>query len=128
MKTDEKGQIAILKVKLEALKKGAITSTPDVPVRYDLVVDWQGKMRRAQVKYADARSHASGAVYLDLRRRKRCYTDAEIDVLLVYIPQLDAVCWFGREWFHHKAALALRVAPTKNGQKRGCLMAKDFIW
>src|SRR5438552_488649 len=88
--TDQKGQLACLKVQEEAHRKGAVVSFPTTPARYDLVLDYRGKLYRAQVKYADGKtSHAQGSVYVDLRRRKRRYTNKEIDVLLVYIAQID---------------------------------------
>jgi hypothetical protein len=127
--TDRKGQIAIAKVQIEAAKKGAMVLLPTTPERYDLVLDWQGKFYRAQVKYADCKTaHAQGSVYVDLRRRKRVYTKDEIDVLLVYVACVDKLCWFGPEVFHEKCAVCLRVQPTINGQKRGCRMVEEFIW
>jgi hypothetical protein len=81
------------------------------------------------VKYSNGKSqHSQGAIRLDLRRRKRCYTKEEIDVLLVYVPKTEKVYWFGPEYFHQRAALQLRIARTRNGQKKGCLMAESFIW
>jgi hypothetical protein len=127
--TDQKGQIALLKVQLAAAKNGSFVFLPSVPCRCDLVLDYQGRLYRAQVKYADCKAqNARGAVRLDLRRRKRCYTRAEVDVLLVYIPQIDRVCWFGPEIFDETINLQLRMLPTRNGQKRGCLMVEDFVW
>src|SRR5262245_59457284 len=116
--TDQKGQIALVKVQIEALKKGAVVLLPTTPERYDLVLDWQGKYYRDQRKYADARtSHAHVNVLVYLQRRNRRYTEEEIDVLLVYVPQIDKICWFSPAAFHNKTALCLRVHPAKNGQK-----------
>jgi len=127
--TEQKGQIALLKVLIEAAKKGAVVSLPTTPSRYDLVVDYQGKLYRAQVKYADGKSrHSHGAIRLDLKRRGRCYTRDEIDVVLVYVPQVDEICWFWPDTFHNKTSLYLRVLPTRNGQKNGCRMIDQFLW
>src|SRR5436190_11647603 len=121
--TDEKGQIALLKVQIEAARKGAVACLPTTPARYDVVLDYQGHLHRAQVKYAAGKSQRSqGAVRVDLRRRKKCYTAAEIDVLLVYVPQIDRVCWFDREVFENRSLLHLRMTPAKNGQANGCRM------
>jgi hypothetical protein len=69
--TDQEGQIAFLRVQIEAARKGARICLPTAPARYDLVLDYQGRLYRAQVKYADGNSQRSqGAVRLDLRRRK----------------------------------------------------------
>jgi len=127
--TDLKGQIALLKVQIEAARKGAVVCLPSTPARYDLVLDYQGKLYRAQVKYADGKSQRSqGAVRLDLQRRKKCYTAEEIDVVLVYVPQVDRVCWFNRNVFENRSLLHLRIAPAKNGQTNGCRMIDEFLW
>jgi hypothetical protein len=128
--TEQKGQIALAKVLLEAGKKGATAYIPvSMQSRADLLLEWQGKFYRCQVKYANGKTqHSQGAVRLDLRRRKRLYTKEEIDVLLVYIPQTDTVYWFGPEYFHQRNALFLRIAQTRNGQNKGCLLVDNFIW
>src|ERR1051326_7542672 len=126
--TDQKGQIALLKVQLAAARNGALVFLPSVPCRYDLVLDYKGKLYRAQVKYADCKAQNSeGALRLDLRRRKRCYTRDEVDILLVYIPQIDTVCWFEPEVFDNTINLQLRMLPARNGQQRGCLMVEKFV-
>src|SRR4051812_49123896 len=119
--TEQKGQIAFLKVQIEAARKGAIIAPPTTPARHDLILDYRGKLYRVQVKYADSKSSTSvGAVRVDLRKRKRCYSQEEIDVILVYVPQVDKVCWFTPEAFHNKVGLQPRLHPAKNGQRRGC--------
>ncbi len=130
LSTDEKGQIAVCKVCVEAIKRGAELYFPTTPVRYDLIMDYQGKLYRAQVKYADGKCHhATGVIPLHLRKRKgRCYTRDEIDVLLVYIPSIDRVCWFGPEIFDNKMVLHLRLTPARNNQRSGCLMVQDHLW
>ncbi len=129
LSTDANGEIACLKVRIEAIKKGIVVFQPPPYVRCDLLLDYQGKLYRAQVKYADAKSQNSqGAIRLDLRKRKKCYTKDEIDVVLVYIPQIDKICWFPPEVFHNKVGLQLRLLPAKNGQKNGCRMVDDFLW
>ena len=127
--TEQKGQIAFLKVQEEAVRKGAIVLLPTTPERFDLVLYYHGQFHRAQVKYADGKTpNAQGGVRLDLKRRKRLYTEDEIDILLVYIPQIDKVCWLPPSAFHNKTAVCLRLKPTKNGQKTGCWMVDDLIW
>src|SRR4051812_37653001 len=128
--TDQKGQIALVKVQMQALRKGATVYLPTTPcLRCDLVLDYQGKLYRTQVKYADAKCpHARGAVRVDLRRRKRRYTQDEIDVLLVYVARIDRVCWFWPSMFHNKAAIHIRTDPAGNNQMSGCCMVEGFVW
>jgi hypothetical protein len=81
------------------------------------------------VKYAGAKSRrAQGVVPLHLRRRKKCYSADEIDVLLVYLPQIDKIGWFGPEIFNNRAAIHLRLLPTRSGQKKLCRMVDEFVW
>jgi hypothetical protein len=127
--TDEKGEIAVLKVRLRAFELQWAVLVPTIPRRYDLVLEREGTFVRAQVKYADCPApHATGALQLDLRRRKRIYTRDEIDALLVNIPQTDKVYWFPPEVFHQKMVLHLRLLPAKNNQRNRCLMAADYVW
>jgi hypothetical protein len=129
LSTEQKGQIALAKVLIEASRKGVVVSQPTTPARYDLILDMGGRFYRAQVKYAGGKSPRSqGAVRLDLRKRKRCYTREEVDVLLVYLPAIDKVCWFSAELFHNRTGLFVRLQPALNGQKMKCLMAVDFVW
>jgi hypothetical protein len=72
--------------------------------------------------------HASGSILLHLRRRKRRYTKEEIDVLLVYVPQLDQVCWLPPDEFHNRSSVSFRVKPARNGQRKRCRMIEDYIW
>ncbi len=52
----------------------------------------------------------------------------EIDALLVYVPKIDRICWFGPEVFNGRGALSIRIAPCKNKQVKGCLLAKNYLW
>ena len=56
MTTDQKGVIAFARVLIEAAKKEIPVSVPTLPARYDLVLDYGGRLYRAQIKYADSKS------------------------------------------------------------------------
>jgi hypothetical protein len=129
LKTEDKGQIAFLRVQVEAVWKEATVLLPTMPRRYDCVLEWGGQFFRCQVKYADCKApHSQGALQLDLRKRKKTYSRDEIDVVLVYVPQIDKVLWLPPEIFHQKAMLYLGWLPAKNNQRQRCLMAEDYIW
>lgn len=137
MTTDEKGELAQLKVQLRALEKGLLLSRPTTPARYDFIVDDGRSFQRAQVKWGGCpASHASNAVQVDLRKdarggaglKQRRYLKHEIDLVLVYVPQTDQVLCFGPIQFHGKAALVIRYAAPKNGQRTGVTFANDFVW
>ena len=137
MTTNEKGELAMLHVQLRALEIGALLSKPlRESCRYDLIVDWEGKLYRAQVKYCDrSSSHSTGAVVLhsgNITRGGRhsfpCYTAEEIDALLVYVPKIEQVLWLPPAQFDGKRNITIRYRPSLNGQSKGCLRSEDFIW
>ncbi len=126
-----KDLIACLKVEMLAAMKGAIVSRPTTDfARYDRIIDWNGKLYRAQIKYVSVPAgNCEGAVQLNLRKNGGAfYSREEIDALLVYVPQTDSVYWFGPEIYHGRSTLQLRYAPAKNGQLINCLMAEAHLW
>jgi hypothetical protein len=137
MDSKRKGRIALLKVQLRAVERGCMTSVPSSDdCRYDLILDEEGVLRRAQVKWGGmVCSHAAGAVQVDLRKddgkrgqKRRLYSADEIDVVLVYVPQVDRVAAFTSEHFAGKTALIVRLEPPKNGQQKNLRMLQDFLW
>jgi hypothetical protein len=131
-----KGEIAIRKVELRAMELGVMLSKPVFEGgRYDCVIETGGRLYRAQVKYANGKCsrRTSGAVNVNLRKqikkdRNHPYDESEIDALVVYVPKIDTVCWFGPEIFSGKQSLSIRLAPTKSGRVKGCIAAKDYLW
>jgi hypothetical protein len=66
MTTEQKGQIALLKVQIEAENKGAEVFLPNKQSRTDMVLAYRGKLYRVQVKYADGKpQNSQGAIPLD---------------------------------------------------------------
>lgn len=135
-----KAEVAKLKVELRAAEKGWITSRTIEGVRYDLVLDDRSRLYRVQVKYVSGvSSNAVGCVQVGLRRwagdgrdqqrgRTRIYTAGELDALVVYIPQVDKLCWFGSDVFANRPSFNLRYEPARNGQKTGVILVQDFVW
>lgn len=138
MTTGDKAHLALLKVQERALQIGAIVSLPAAEgKRYDAVIDWSGRLYRAQVKYADGKvgSASSGSVAVSIRSVSRdrkvhstYYTKEEIDVLLVYLPAIDRIVWLGPEIFHGRRNLSIRYVPSRNSQTAGCLFADSHLW
>ena len=132
--THQKGEIAQLKVMLRAIEKGVVLSRPLIDSRYDFVLDDGQKLERIQVKYASGKApHSQGSIKINLkswegRKLRRKYCPSEVDALLVYIPQIDEVLRFETDIFCERASFTVRIEPTRNGQVRGVLNAKDFIW
>jgi hypothetical protein len=102
-----------------------------------LILDDGLKLYRTQVKYGDryGTKQARGVVPVELSKWRsrggtplRHYSASEIDLLLVYVRKIDRVLWFGPEVFDGRKALAIRIEPSINNQKKGCLMAAAYIW
>lgn len=133
----KKAELARIKIELRALELEVVCSRPvtECGGRYDCLIDWKGKIYRAQIKYADGFGSklSGGKISLHLSKPKgrgvsRPYTEDEIDVVLVYMPKLDQVLWIGPELFNGKHILTIRYEPSKSGRKEGCHMAQDLIW
>ena len=130
--TAQKGELALLRVLHRAVEKGWIASRPTRDCRYDLVLDYRERLLRVQVKYAGRQPwDCPGVVSLDLTnggKRNRTYLDNEIDAVVVYVAPANVLIWLGPEHFHGRRAMHLRYAPTRSGQKTGCLMIDDLVW
>lgn len=133
--TQAKGEVACLKFDLRALEKGGISSKPIIDVSYDRILDIDHSIYRVQIKYADCQDkRIEGAVHIDLRKTTKTgkillYKESEIDVLVVYIPVIDKLCWFDdKKIFINRQGISLRYLPAKNNQKEGCRMIEDYIW
>src|SRR5215475_6086455 len=130
-----KAEIAMMKVGMRALQLGASVSKPIFEgARYDYIIERNGKLYRAQVKYADGKvSRVGGSVYVNLRKQIKKdknypYNENEVDALVVYVPKIDKICWFEPDVFCGKQGLIIRISPAKNGQIKGCLAAADYLW
>jgi hypothetical protein len=137
MNINNKGDIAVAKVCLRALEKGCVVSKPTSDaVRYDLIIDDNGKLLRAQVKYA-GNAKQKGVARLSLEKnyyRKSgiktvLYNSSEIDIILAYIPAIDKICIFTSDDFENKRGFYIRYEPTTNGQKIGISrLAENYEW
>jgi len=134
--TNMLGEYAIAKILLRAIEKGVTIFRPVIECRCDLILDDGLKLYRAQVKYAGRSSKkARGVVPLGLSKWRNggrsvtpCYRASEIDLLLVYVRKIDKILWFGPEVFDGRKNLFIRIAPCRNNQVKGCLMASEYIW
>ena len=123
-----KGSIAELAVAFRLMKDGWQILLPyGEHVRYDLVAEKKGRFVRVQVKYVTAKN---GKLYVNCQSSNNWsvlpYTAEEIDVIAVYEPMSESVYFVPVEKIR-KAAMVLRVAPTKNGQKARVRFANDFL-
>lgn len=132
--TNIKGQLAVSKAELRAIELGYLPSRPLFDGRYDLIIDTQKELQRIQIKYANGKSsNSSGSVVVKLEyedRKKRLYTyqENEVDALIVYIPQVDKLCYFPKDIFIGKRKMNIRISPSKNNQIKGTIAAEDYYW
>ena len=130
------GQIAQNKAELRAIEKGYIVSKPiHECVRYDMLVDDGNSIKRLQVKYAGGKqTNSTGSCKVDFRKmsingtKRKYYTKDEIDGVLVYIPEIDEICYFPIEVIEYKTSLTIRYVDAKSNRTKDVTFAKDYIW
>lgn len=132
--TNVKGQLATSKAEIRAFELGYLPSRPLYDARYDLVIDDGKSLLRVQVKYADAKpTNSMGAVVVKLEyetRRKKVHTykNNEVDALVVYIPQIDKLCYFPKKVFVGRRKFNIRISRSKNNQRKRVIAAADYYW
>lgn len=124
------GEITEQQVALEFLKQGILISKPLVQSsRYDFVADINKKLYKIQVKtgtfkensylqFATSTSHTNTQGTLNLS-----YNADDVDF---FATMHENQCYLIPYKLCGKRAQRLRFAPSKNGQTKGILFAKDF--
>lgn len=128
--TTFKGDVAEILAAAELVARGYIVSRPLTNgASYDLLVDVNGKILRLQVKRISR--HANGTMRVNLssskyhRGRTRVLYDGRVD----YVIGVDCLerRFYAIGGEHLKRVeIAIRDAPTKNGQVQGTRSASDF--
>ena len=129
--TDQKGAIAEAAVALAALASGIGVARPLADERSDLILELPTGLVRVQCKWA--RRHGDVIMVWCRRCRRgpdglirRTYKPGEIDALAAYCPETHACYLLPAELAVNRAAVGLRLAPTRNNQKAGINWAKDY--
>ncbi len=95
--------------------------------RYDLVTEKNGVFKRIQVKYATPKN---GAIELRVRSCNNYnvlrYSPKDIDIIALYSPETNKVYFVSMNSIKNKSLCKLRLAPTKNKQKKFIVMASKF--
>ena len=60
--------------------------------------------------------------------KKNGYFSNEVDAIIVYIPQVDKLCYFPIEMLEGKTSLTIRYEDSKNNQQKNIVFAKDYEW
>lgn len=124
------GEITEQKVALEFLKLGILVSKPLVQSsKYDFIVDINHKLYKIQVKtgtfkenayleFATSTSHTNTQGTLNLP-----YSEEDVDF---FATMYEGQCYLVPYNLCGKRGQRIRFVPTKNGQTKGILFAKDF--
>ena len=132
LSTHFKGEITEQLVAIEFLKMGYMVSKPIVQSsKYDFVIDVNHKLYKIQVKtstpkeensfieFTTSTSHTNTTGTINLS-----YTEEDVDF---FATMYDGQCFLVPYSKCGKRSQRLRLLPTKNGQIKGVLFAKDFI-
>lgn len=122
-----KGETAQLKCQLRASEKGYIVSIPSTEVSYDLVLDdGKSNLLKTQVKFCNRRHSESNSLELALYNTKSNrphYTSSQIDLLLVYVLEIDKVLAYKENIFHEKKTITINLTD-----KNSKFHYSKFIW
>lgn len=130
------GLIAQNKAELRAIEKGYLISKPVTDCsRYDMIVDTNDGLKRVQVKYAGSKPvNSTGSCLVDFRKvsingkERNGYSKEEVDAILVYIPNMDKICYFPIDLVENKTSLTICFERPKNNQTKGIVLVEDYIW
>ena len=124
------GEITEQQVTLEFLKQGILISKPLVQSsRYDFIADINNKLYKIQVKtgrfkeesyleFTTSTSHTNTKGTINIS-----YSEDDVDF---FATMYNGQCYLIPYRLCGKRAQRLRFVPTKNGQTKGILFAKDF--
>lgn len=133
MNTNEKGGLGESRFVYELTKHGYKVSLPlGHDASYDMIIDKDGALQRVQVKSVESsddvvqvkttRTYTSGD-----RIVTRTYSPTDFDQLAVFDRRGDQCYLVPINLVANKTMISLRLTPTKNNQKKGILLAGDFV-
>ena len=99
--------------------------------RYDLIFDTGSRLMRIQCKWA---GRIGEVIVVRTRRSRRGpeglihrhYLPDEIDAVAAYCPDTDRCYLLPHDLSVGRAAVQLRLSPTRNNQARGIQWARDY--
>ncbi len=130
--TDQKGNIAEQAVTFAAIRLGLQVYRPvGEGGRYDLIFDLGSRLLRVQCKWARRNRDVISVGCFSCRRtregqRRRLYTEAEIDAIAAYCPDLNRCYLLPAGWLDGRQRIYLRLEPAKNGQQTAVNWAHSF--
>lgn len=129
--TKNKGDLGVLKVKLDLFEQGYLILNPETEhAPFDLVIYKEGVYKSVQVKYRSLNrrgtleipfrssyAYSKGVVTKPIEKNI-------IDVFAIYCPETDECYYFDPTRFNQ--AVTLRVNASRNNQSVGIHLAADF--
>ncbi len=132
LSTDRKGSIAEIMIAGTAVKLGIDVYKPvNDGTRCDLIFDLTGRLMRIQCKWAALNCDVLIIRCCRNRRTKdgllrRVYAADEVDAFAAYSGDLDRCYFLPSGMCVGRAAIQLRVAPSRNNQRKGINWAEDY--
>jgi hypothetical protein len=129
--TKEKGDLGVVCAVADMVRKGFIVLNPMTEhAPFDLVAYDHERFYRVQVKY---RAVVNGTIRLpftsswaDRHGTHTLHMDkGSVDVVCIYCPDTDRCYYIDPR--QHRRAVTLRLAPTRNRQAKGVLLADQFL-
>lgn len=129
--TKTKGDLGVLKAKLDLFEKGFLILNPETEhAPFDIVIYKDGVFRRVQVKYKSLNS--KGTLEITFRSnystsngvRTKAVDKSEIDVYAIYCPDTDKCYYLNPKDYNQ--TVALRVNTSRNNQQVNIKLADDF--
>jgi PD-(D/E)XK nuclease superfamily protein len=129
--TKNKGDLGVLKVKLDLYLQGFLILVPETEhAPFDVVIYKDGVFRSVQVKFRNL--NKQGVLQVPFRS---CYSTSKgvitrevnktyIDIYAVYCPQTDQCYYFDPKRFNK--CISLRVKASLNNQQQRIRQADDF--
>lgn len=129
--TKNKGDLGVLKVKLDLYNKGYLILVPETEHSpFDLAIYLNGKFRTVQVKFRNMNKKGTLEIpfrtsYSTSKGVKTKSVDKKIvDVFAVYCPQTDECYYFDPSKFNR--SISLRVKTSLNNQQKRIQQADRF--
>lgn len=129
MHTTIKGDVSVYAVAALLLERGERVLKPLTDnARYDLALDRSGSLFRIQVKTGRVRN---GCVNFNACSRSgdsgpRLVYAGQVEAIAVYCPDNKKVYLVPIEIIGAKTTMSLRIAPSRNGQKKMIFPAHEF--
>ena len=129
--TNQKGAIAETAIAAEAVASGCGVAIPLANEAYDLIVDIGARLLRIQCKWA---VRQGDVVIIRCRRARRGpggfihqdYREGEIDAIAAHCLEIGRSYLLPLDLSVGRAAVQLRLGPTRNNQAIGVRWAREF--